>query len=278
MKKSPYSEGKSVFISGAAGGLGKVLVRYFADNGYLVIAADIDISGISSEMSPGIIMPVRLDVTRPEMVRSVLSDLDLDKKGLDILVCLAGIYDTYPVTEADPGLFKKIIDVNLLGAAALVQGFLKAILKKQGRIIVVTSESYKIQAMFQPYMISKAALEAYCSVARQELALKGIRLITIRPGAIRTPLLNWMNSAGEKGKYTVFNNEYMKSREKSLKMVGRISDPAVVARKIYKASTVKRPRRIYKVNNNPVLSLVSILPTALIEWVMIRMMRSGKKG
>ncbi|MCK7460841.1 MAG: SDR family oxidoreductase [Sphingobacterium sp.] len=134
------------------------------------------------------VMTKVLDITNAIQLNDFAKEIDLEHKGLDILICLAGIYDTFPVTEANPDLFKEIITVNLLGTAMLVQGFLKPLIRNKGRVIVVSSESYKIQAMFQPYMISKASLEAYCRVARQELDLKNVKLTVIRPGAIRTPL------------------------------------------------------------------------------------------
>jgi NAD(P)-dependent dehydrogenase (short-subunit alcohol dehydrogenase family) len=274
MKDKALSAGKTIFISGAAGGLGKVLVKKYADQGCKVIAADIDISGLSGFADNGNVVIIKLDVTDSEQVKLLVKGLNFDQTGLDILVCLAGIYHTYPVTEADPFLFKNIMDVNLLGTASLVQCFLKPLIRNKGRVIVVSSESYKIQALFQPYMISKAALESYCRVARQELALKGVRMVVVRPGAIRTPLLNWMEYTGDDaGRYPVFKQEFMKSRGISIKMVGKISQPEEVASKILKASTVRKPKRIYRVNNNKLLTLIALLPGGIIDRFIVRKFR-----
>jgi len=273
MKVKAAISNKTVFISGAAGGLGKVLVKEYSDLGYLVIAADIETSGLSEFSDLENVIIKKLDVTNSEQVSSLIKELDFDLKGLDVLVCLAGIYNTYPVTEADPYLFKNIMAVNLLGTASLVHGYLKPLIKNRGRVIVVSSESYKIQAMFQPYMISKAALEAYCRVARQELSLKGVKLVVIRPGAIQTPLLSWMESAGDTGKYPLFNQEFRKSWEQSVKMVGKIATPEEVTRKIIKASMVPKPKRIYRVNNNSLLTLIALLPAGILERILIRRFR-----
>lgn len=273
MKKPEALPNKTVVISGAAGGLGTVLVKKFADLNYQVLAIDIDSIGLTSLNILENVMTKTLDVTNLEQVRKLIEELNLDKDGLGILICLAGIYETYPVTEADPTLLKKIMEVNVIGTASLIQGFMKPLVKSGGRVIVVSSESYKIQAMFQPYMISKAALEAYCRVARQELALKGVKLAVIRPGAIGTPLLNWMSSPGDPGKYPVFDQEFSNSWKKSIKMVGKITSPEKVANKILLASTASKPRRIYRINNNPLITLLSYLPVGIIDNLIIRVFR-----
>jgi NAD(P)-dependent dehydrogenase (short-subunit alcohol dehydrogenase family) len=276
MKDNQVFSNKIVVISGAAGGLGTVLVKKFADLKYQVIAIDINASGLARFNALENVITKAIDVTDLEQIRILAKDLNLDQKGLEVLVCLAGIYDTYPVTEADPALLQKILAVNLFGTASLVQGFLNPLIKSGGRVVVVSSESYKIQAMFQPYMISKSALESYCRVARQELALKGVKMVVIRPGAIRTPLLNWMSAPWDAGKYPVFDQELRDSWKKSIKMVGRIISPEKVAGKILLASTVSMPKRIYHINNNPVLKLVSLLPSGITDRLIVRILR--KKG
>jgi NAD(P)-dependent dehydrogenase (short-subunit alcohol dehydrogenase family) len=277
MKEREVFPKQTVVISGAAGGLGSAVVKKFVDLKYRVVAIDIDASGLSRFNSLENLITRVLDVTDLEQVRILTQELNLDQKGLETLVCLAGIYDTYPVTEADPVLLKKIMDVNLFGTVLLVQGFLNPLIKSSGRVVVVSSESYKIQAMFQPYMVSKAALEAYCRTARQELALKGVKLVVLRPGAIRTPLLDWMSSPGSPGKYPVYDQELGNSWKKSTKMVGRITSPEKVAGKIVQASTVSKPKRTYRINNNPFLTILSFLPAGIIDRLIVRTFRIRRK-
>lgn len=273
MNKESGSLTKTVLITGAAGGLGSVLVRKYAGLGFQVYGVDINSQGLDQLNGISGVITKTLDVTDSVKVDFFVKQIELEKRGLDILVCLAGIYETYPVTEANPDLFKKIISVNLHGTATLVQACLGALVKVKGRVIVVSSESYKIQAMFQPYMVSKAALEAYCRVARQELALKDVKFTVIRPGAIRTPLLNWMKAGADSGKYPVFNLEFRKSWQQSIKLVGKITSPEKVAQKILSASISANPKRIYRINNNPLLTLISLLPDALTDNLIVRMFK-----
>jgi NAD(P)-dependent dehydrogenase (short-subunit alcohol dehydrogenase family) len=264
---------KTVLITGAAGGLGSALVKLFAEAGFRVIATDTDIMRLSGQDKGYDIIGKALDVTEPEQVKMIVNEMALDQTGLDILICAAGIYESFPVTEADPVLFKKIMAVNLLGTDNMVSNLLKPLVKSGGRVIVVSSESYKVQAMFQPYMVSKASLEAYCNCARQELALKGVKLSVIRPGAMNTPLLNWMKSAEFIERYPVYKKELMKSWKRSVKMVGKIVSPEMVAQKIFIAANETNPKRIYRVNNSRLVFFVSLLPKCFLDWMMIKMFR-----
>jgi NAD(P)-dependent dehydrogenase (short-subunit alcohol dehydrogenase family) len=258
-------------VAGAAGGLGKETVRALLANHFHVIAVDIDIEKLSVESDK--VTTLQADISDYNQLMNKLEVCRLNESGLDVLICMAGIYRSFPLTEEQPELFGHIMQVNLMGTANLIQILLNPLIRNKGRVIVVSSESYKIQALFQPYMVSKAALEAYCLAARQELTLKALSLSVIRPGAIGTPLLNWMKNEPEAGKYPVFDEEYRNSFRQSVRMVGKISSPASVAAIIVKASVASRPKRVYMVNNNLFLTLVALLPKRLIEWMVKRKFR-----
>ncbi len=257
--------GRNAFISGAGGGLGKALVHEFAGLGFRVVAADIDPDKLTELKEIDGITCVNLDVTDSEAVKKVCIDLFPEGSGLDILVSQAGIYDTFPLTGADPRLFRQIMEINLFGTVNLVHSLLRPLIRQKGRVIVVSSESYKVQALFQPYMISKAALEAYCLTARQELALKGVRLSVIRPGAMKTPLLDWMKNPPEPGKFPMFEEEFLASWNQSSKIVGKIIPPAAVAKLVARAALSRNPRRYYRINNSLTVRLVALIPKVLLD-------------
>jgi NAD(P)-dependent dehydrogenase (short-subunit alcohol dehydrogenase family) len=269
MENKTEDRKKIVFISGAGGGLGRALVNEFAGMGFLVIASEINADKLTVFRNMQDVIPRVLDATDPAAVRAISDELGLSVSGIDVLVSQAGLYDTFPVTEADPLLFRRIMDVNLHGTATLIQGLLQPLIRNNGRVIVVSSESHKVQALFQPYMISKAALEAYCKTARQELALKGVKLTVIRPGAMQTPLLNWMKSTGNTEKYPVYKKEYILSHNQSVKMVGKVISPEKVARIISRAASISNPKRIYRINNSMMLNIVSLLPVALLDKIVL---------
>lgn len=264
---------KIAFITGAGGGLGQPVVKSMLARGFHVIATDLDITGLQSISANHHLRIFQADITKDEPIRALADEMGLDQTGLDVLICMAGIYDTFPVTETDPEKLRQMMAVNFLGTASIVNIMLKPLMKKQGLVIVISSESYKIQSMFQPYMISKAALEAYSRAAWQELALKGVSLSVIRPGAINTPLLRWMERRITLKDDSVYKKEFEAALKQSKKMVGKVSPAEQVAGIIVKAATARKPKRYYLVNNNPLLSLISLFPASLIDRAIVRRFR-----
>lgn len=265
---------KTALITGASGGLGRETSNLLLKAGYRVIALDIDSEPLLKNMNQNNLFFRQMDVSDPVGMKLVEEEFRLEQYGLDLLICLAGIYESFPVTEASPEKFMKMMAVNTFSIQIAVNGLLKALITAQGRVIVVSSESYRFQSMFQPYMITKAALEAYCRSARQELALKGVKLSVVRPGAIDTPLLRWMDSSGFVDQYTVFRNELLSAWKKSLSMVGHRSAPSRVAALILKAASSRKPRRIYRINNNPLLKFLNHMPEGLIDRIIIMIIRN----
>jgi 2-hydroxycyclohexanecarboxyl-CoA dehydrogenase len=273
MNQDPGSSKITVVVSGAAGGLGTALVSRFVENQYKVIAIDNNSNGIQRLNTIENVTALKVDITDYKQLRTTMESIQPELSGMSVLICLAGIYYTFPITEEDPDRFKRIIDVNLLGTANMIQMCLNPLINNKGRVVVVSSESYKIQTMFQPYMVSKAALEAYCRAARQELALKDIRLTVIRPGAINTPLLKWMETDYNPETYPVFGKEFSTSLAKSKSMVGKIVSSDKVAQKIFEVAVKKKPKRVYRINNNPLLTLMSVIPKNLLDLLIIGWMK-----
>lgn len=268
---------QTAIVTGAAGGLGKAVVRSLLAKDFHVIALDINVTGLDDLAGTQNLEIHPFDITNHTRVKQLPSEFNFEEKGLDALICLAGAYGIFPVTENDPEAFSNIMSVNFHANVSLVNAMLKPLIIKQGRVVIISSESHKIQAMFQPYMISKAALEAYARTAWQELALKGVWLSIIRPGAIDTPLLNWMYEDESGNEASVYSKEFSASLKQSKKMVGRKTTPEKVAAKVIHAATSRWPKRVYRVNNNPVLTLITLLPPRIIDRMIVRQFRQKTK-
>jgi len=263
---------KNVVITGAAGGIGKEVVRLFLDGDYNTKALDINTLNLSEWHNRDNLECIKVDVTNENELSSFTGTAGIE--SLDILILAAGIYDSWPVSEIETESFRKMMEVNLLSAQNLIRRFLNPLIRAKGRIIIVSSESVKMPALFQPYMISKIALEAFAMTARQELGLKGVKVAIIRPGAVNTGLLGWMKKDGSLDYASVFEQEYRRSFLKSLRLVGKPAEPEKVAKLIYKAAISKRPRRVYNINHNLHLSIISKLPESLTEKIIIRKFRN----
>ena len=140
-------------------------------------------------------------------------------------------------------------------------------LKSDGRIIIVTSEVASLDPLpFNGlYNVSKTALDCYAQSLRQELNLLNQKVITIRPGAIKTPLSD--NSLVDidnlSNETKLYNKQAKKFLSISKKFMGTPLSPMKLAKKIYKVTNKKHPKYIYNVHRNFGLVLLSILPKRL---------------
>jgi NAD(P)-dependent dehydrogenase (short-subunit alcohol dehydrogenase family) len=264
---------KTIFISGAFRGLGAATAELFIEHGFRVIAADILFPEMIDFRPVKELIQVPLDVSSSEDVEKVAEELKTMGIHIDYLVNNAGFFDMYPLTENDPASVEKMMSTNCLGALRLVRAFLHDLSRSKGRVIQISSESVKIPGLFQPYQVSKIALEALSRSIRQELALKDIRLIIIRPGALNTrffgPLDEYRNPVPD----SLFHDEFQVFVKSTTRFVNRIIEPEKAARLIYRAIAAKRPRNMYRINNNPVLTVFSKMPGRMMDRVVINIVR-----
>jgi NAD(P)-dependent dehydrogenase (short-subunit alcohol dehydrogenase family) len=108
---------------------------------------------------------------------------------------------------------------------------------------------------------------------RQELALKGVKLSIIRPGAINTPFLNDLHELKDRIGDSIYAENLHKFSIKAPEQVRRIAEPEEVASVIIKALLKRNPKRYYRVNNNPMLRVAQLLPHRLRDYFMLRMLR-----
>ena len=256
---------KVVLITGAAFGLGRALTQKFLAEGWRIIATDKIGSALADLKENPKVLTYQMDVASDEEVRSAFDLVKSEKIQLNLIINNAGIDRYFPLSEAPVVDFKEIFEVNLFGAYRVNQTFLPILKKPGGRIIHIGSESLNLAIPFMPYPITKNALEKYAKVLRQELKFQGIDVFVVRPGAIRTGLLENVLDL----KSTVGNWQSAVQMEKfaelAPKNIGKVSDPEVVAAFVYKVSQKINPKAVYKVNNNPLLKIMALLPFWLIE-------------
>lgn len=256
----------NILITGAASGIGNAVKNYYLSQGHNVYA--IDVQKIEEEDRLNCFV---CDITNKDDLLHVKEDLENNNISLDIILNIAGIHMMASLVESDFDKMKKLIDINLSGTI-LVNNVFHSLLKEKGRIIIVTSEV----ASFDPmpfnglYNVSKTALDCYAQALRQEINLIGQKVITIRPGAVETPL----SDGSLKGTEELANNTvlYKKQASKFLGIVKKFMGKPIKAEKlaklIYKASIKKRPKLIYKKHRNIGLVLLSILPKRMQCWII----------
>ncbi|MBO4769515.1 MAG: SDR family NAD(P)-dependent oxidoreductase [Clostridia bacterium] len=259
---------KSVLITGVSGGMGRAAAEKFLSAGYKVFGLDVKPpEGLEK------IRFFRTDLRSEQDVLSAAQAVKSECPRLDAVVNAAGIYDMNSLVEISEADFIRIFDINLGGAYRVNRAFLP-LLEDGGRIIVITSELAPLDPLpfTGLYGITKTALEKYTFSLRMELQLIGKKVSVVRPGAVKTGLLDVSTDRLERFTSETRLYSYNAARFRSVvnKTENRSVPPEKIAEVIYRAATAKRPRYVYSVNRNPALRLLSALP-ARLQTGIIRM-------
>ena len=180
-------DGKVALVSGAAQGIGRAVAELFAEEGAIVHAGDL------KPVTPARnIEPLTLDVTRPEDWAKAV-DTILAKHGtLDILVNNAGIVRAYEqMLETDLEAWNAVVAVNLTGSFLGIKAVLPA-MRKAGKGSIVNFSSIWGSvgvAGAAAYNAAKGGVRNMTKNAAVTYAGENIRVNSVHPGLIRTPLV-----------------------------------------------------------------------------------------
>ena len=161
-------DGKKIFVTGGARGIGKSVAAAFAQAGADLAIVDVDIEEaertaeqLAAENGVDTIA-VKTDVTKPEEVQAMMDTILNRFNRLDVAFCNAGICMNIPAEEMTFDQWKKVIDINLTGVFLTAQAAGKVMLQQGGGSIINTaSMSAHIVNVPQPqcsYNASKAGV------------------------------------------------------------------------------------------------------------------------
>lgn len=180
---------KTILITGAASGFGKIAALDLAKKGHKVIATAQVYPQASdlikeSEESGVILMVDKLDVTNTRDIEYIVNKYDID-----ILISNAGIMEGGPIAEQPLDLIRSMFDVNVFGGLQLSQGFIKKWIeqKKPAKIVFTTSMGGLWTVPYvAAYCASKHAMESIAEGLKTELAEFNIKIATCNPGVFGT--------------------------------------------------------------------------------------------
>ena len=191
-------EGKVAVVTGAATGIGRATALAFAREGASVALADVNAEAMKEtareiETSGGSGLAVLSDVSRGEDASRIASDAVEHFGGVDYLVASAGIQTYGTVVDTDEDTWDRTLAVNLKGVYLAAKYCIPEMIKRGGGAIVNVASVQGLQS--QPnvaaYAASKGALIAMTRTMALDHAGDGIRVNSLCPGSINTPLLRF---------------------------------------------------------------------------------------
>jgi 2-hydroxycyclohexanecarboxyl-CoA dehydrogenase len=194
-------EGRKALVTGGASGIGAATARRLAAEGADVVIGDLNTDGagevageISGESAP-------LDVTDPASARALVEE----HGPFAILVNNAGTDEFGFFADTDPGVWERVLAVNLVGVMACTHAVLPGMQGAgYGRIVNLSSEAGRIGSKGSvAYSSAKGGVLGFTKAMAREGARFGITVNAICPGPIETPLLMGALEFGEIGEKVI---------------------------------------------------------------------------
>ncbi|KRP98751.1 hypothetical protein AOQ72_16745 [Bradyrhizobium yuanmingense] len=186
-------EGKTVFITGGARGMGAAHVRGFAAEGAKVVIADLlgaEGEALAREIGAQARFQ-RLDVTQEAQWAEAAAAAEAAFGPISVLVNNAGVFRTGLLEEMKPADWRLVLEVNLTGVFLGMQAAVPSMRRAGGGAIVNVSSASGLyaQSTVSAYAASKWGVRAVTKTAALELGRYKIRVNSVHPGFVDTPML-----------------------------------------------------------------------------------------
>jgi 3-oxoacyl-[acyl-carrier protein] reductase len=185
---------KMAIVTGASRGIGRVVAKRLAQDGFAVVVNYLSNAGEAEEVVAeikgigGEAIAIKADVAHQTDVEQLFEQTMKQFGSVDVVVHNSGIMTLSPIGKSDMQLFDKVISTNLRGAF-LVLAQAAQHLTSGGRIIAFSSSVLaKSFPSYGPYIASKAGVEGLVHVLANELRGRNITVNAIAPGPVATEL------------------------------------------------------------------------------------------
>lgn len=266
---------KTIVITGATSGIGNLLVKAFIEKGCMVFAGyrnvklKKDLQAISEN-----VIPFRIDMAKSwtvnDAVKFIAQKMDeLEIYKIDTLINAAGCVFAGPMECLSVDKIKEQFEVNTFSHLQLTQGLFEKF--HNSKIINISSmASFGVFPFVAPYCASKRALDILFNSMQVECKAD-IKIISIKPGVIKTPL--WEKSI-EANKDVLGNNEkYQKEMEFMLSNAEKNKDKGLEAQEvvdfILKVEGLENPKPSYTIGQDAKCAeILSHFPQSWINWIV----------
>jgi 3alpha(or 20beta)-hydroxysteroid dehydrogenase len=193
-------EGKVAIITGAARGMGEAHARRFVQEGARVVVADVldkEGTSVTADLGDQAFFE-HLDVTDVDAWRRVV-DATVARWGqVDVLVNNAGIFRILSIADTTLEIWERIMAVNCTGVFLGIQAVAPLMVAQgSGSIVNISSiAGLRGSGLATAYSTSKWAVRGMTKCAAQELAPSGVRVNSVHPGIIDTPMADEFDAVG----------------------------------------------------------------------------------
>ncbi|TDW17800.1 SDR family NAD(P)-dependent oxidoreductase [Kribbella kalugense] len=264
------TEARAVLVTGSTGGIGTATVRLLQRRGFTVYAG----ARGRAEFDPEVrVLP--LDVADPESVAAAAKRVASEVDGLWAVINNAGVIVQGPLELVPADEWRRQLEVNTLGPAAVVREFLPLVRAGAGRIVNVSAATGRVaMPLLGALSASKAGLEALSNALRLELAAWKIPVVVIEPGTTETEIFARAGVAADASLQRA-DRERVELYQAHLaayeKAMSRFKPGPVekVAEVIVRAVEARRPRRRYAIAEARTLgAILPKLPAGLRDRVL----------
>ncbi len=196
----------TVIVTGAASGIGLATTRRLVGDGWRVAMLDRDAVALEREAAAfgGSVLHRPLDVTDEPAAKTVIAAIAAEG-AIAGLVNSAGIAANIPLELTTTELFRRILDINVIGSFLVGQAVAAEMEKTGGGSIVNIASVSGMQGNMgrTAYGASKGAVITMTKVWAVELAERGIRVNAVSPGPVDTPMVEALHTAAERDAWLV---------------------------------------------------------------------------
>src|ERR1700752_4299912 len=186
-------QGKVVFITGGARGIGAEVPRRLRDKGAKLVLTDLDkaeLTALAAELGDDRVLTTVADVRDLPAMQAAAAQAVERFGGIDVVVANAGIASYGSVLQVDPEAFKRVLDVDVLGVFHAVRATLPAVIERRGYVLIVSSlAAYTAAPGWGPYNAAKAGVEMLANALRLEVAHPGVSVGSAHMSWIDTALV-----------------------------------------------------------------------------------------
>ena len=229
---------KSIFITGAASGMGRETAKLFAGKGWFVGAYDVNTDGLKTleqEIGADNCLTRRLDVTDKADFDAAIAAFGAETDGrLDVLFSNAGIGESGWFEDIPFEAAMRVVQVNLVGVIASLYAALPLLKATPNSLAFITSSSSATYGMprIAVYSATKHAVKGLTEALSIEFARHGVRVADTLPGLIDTAILrSTPNRSGDRVKPS--EEEFYANAPR--KGMFRLTPPMAIAETVWKA-------------------------------------------